>query len=106
MEDKMTAKKTVVQKEDFSSIDLRNIPLGMQLRDRVSGLTGINIARLEFLNGCIQYGLKGKVGTDGKPVEGIFVDSQQIEVIGQGIAPKQPAAKKDTGGVMPDTPRI
>ena len=33
--------------------------------DVVSGFTGIVVARVHYLNGCVQYGIQGKVKGDG-----------------------------------------
>jgi hypothetical protein len=74
--------------------------LGNVLRDRITGFEGIATARVEYLNGCIQFCLKRKIGADGKMPEAEYIDSQQLEFVGDGLAVVQTA----TGGVMPDTP--
>lgn len=92
--------------ESFEHIDLNNIPLGLISKDRVSGFVGTVISRTEFFNGCVQYQLKPKLDKDNKSMAAELFDSQQLEVIGRGIAPKEEKKKKPTGGVMPDTPRL
>lgn len=77
------------------------IVLGNQVKDIVTGFEGIAVTRVEYLNGCVQYCVKGKMGKDGKVPEGEYIDQQQLIVTGAGISIKQ----KDTGGVMPDAPK-
>lgn len=75
--------------------------LGDKVRDRVSGLEGIATARLEYLNGCTQYGVSGKVGKDGKIPDTMYIDHTQLEL----IEAKQVTVKsKDTGGATTRRP--
>lgn len=76
------------------------LELGQRMRDRVTGFEGIAIARVEYLNGCIQYCLKPEMGENGKMPEGEYIDDQQLEVIGVGLS----LEKEPDGGPMPDTP--
>ncbi len=68
--------------------------LGQRLRDTVTGLEGIATARLEYLNGCMQYCISPSVDKDGKRVEGWYVDDQQLICVGDGIA------KSSTGRLL------
>ena len=78
------------------------IKLGSVVRCKVTGYEGIAFSRIEYLNGCIQYGVKGKVDKKtGKIPEAEFIDSQQLVVIGVGIS-VQP---EDTGGPSTDAPK-
>jgi len=93
--------------------DMREVPLGTLMRDKITGWTGIAIGKIIFLNGCVQYSLKPqKLDKDGKTMDAPSFDCQQLEVIGEGIAKKEkPKAerekpKKAIGGIMPDTPII
>lgn len=76
--------------------------LGQKLRDRVSEVEGICIGRIEYLNGCTQYAIKPKKLKDGKVLDAEWVDSQQVELVGQGIDIKP----KYTGGSNSLAPRI
>lgn len=76
--------------------------LGVRLRDKVSEVEGICIGRIEYLNGCVQYAIKPKVTKDGKVHEAEWIDSQQIEQIGDGIK----VASKVTGGMNMGAPRL
>jgi len=55
--------------------------LGDKIRDKVSGLEGIATARLEYLNGCVQYGIGGKADKDGKIADTHYIDHTQLELV-------------------------
>lgn len=76
------------------------IKLGNKVRDIVSGYEGIAVSKVEYLNGCVQYCVKAPV-KDNVMTEGSYIDIQQLEVVGEGIA----VVRKETGGMMPDTPK-
>jgi len=63
--------------------------LGEQLKDIVTGFEGIAVARIEYLNGCVQYGIKPKLGEESKKKgdfpESQYIDVEQLERIGDGI---------------------
>lgn len=75
---------------------MREIKLGDKLKDKVSGIEGICTARIEYLNGCVQWAIHPKMSKDGKN-ESYWIDEQQIERLGSGLN-VQP---KRTGGAMP-----
>lgn len=80
------------------------IKLGSQVKDIVTGLTGIATSRTEYLNGCIRYGVDPGVDKDGKSREAQWVDVQQLVVLTEDtevvrhMAPPQLAL---TGGPAP-----
>jgi len=77
------------------------IELGCKARDVVTKFTGIVVGRTEWLNGCVRYALQpDKLDKDGKAVESMWVDIEQLEVIPGGVKlPSEPG-----GGPKP-TPR-
>jgi hypothetical protein len=78
------------------------IQLGNVVRCKVTGFKGIAVSRLEYLNGCIQYGIKPPMDKKvGKMPDIEYVDSQQLEVVGTGLS----VAAKDTGGPSTDAPK-
>lgn len=79
------------------------IELGQKVRDTVTGFEGIAVSRLEYLNGCVQYLVKPKVGDDGKLPEGEWIDAQQVEVVDGGIFGRVKRAA--TGGPVPNAPK-
>ncbi len=87
------------------------IELGQKVKDRITGYEGIAIARLEYINGCIQYCVKpNKLDEKGKIIEGEYIDVGQLEIVGDGISlsAKDWGApninEKVNGGIMSDKP--
>jgi len=78
------------------------IKLGQKVRCKVTGFTGIAVAKSEYLNGGVQFCVKPKMkAEDTKMPEEFYIDVEQLEVISDGLNVK----KKQTGGVMADTPK-
>lgn len=73
--------------------------LGRRMRDRVTGLEGIATARVEYLNGCVQFCIKPPLN-EGKPMDAEYVDQQQLEVVDAGVSIQQ----RRTGGPARDVP--
>lgn len=80
---------------------------GIEVRDRVSGVTGIINARCEWLNGCIRYSIQPKIDKKdpNKMPEGWWIDGAQLEVIGDGLNDK-PVKVQRTGGPSLKAPRF
>lgn len=84
------------------------IKLGQKVKDVVSGLEGIVTAKIEYLNGCIQFCVKPKASDkDTKFPEGDYIDVEQLKVIGKGLCKTEikPAKKRPPGGLMQDRPK-
>lgn len=60
--------------------------LGSTVRDKVTGFTGIATSRVVYLNGCIQYGLRPKVGAEMKHPDTEYIDLGQLELVDAGIS--------------------
>lgn len=75
--------------------------LGNRVRDIVTGFTGIATSKVEYINGCTQYGIKPPVDKDGKMPDTNYIDHAQLEFVDDGIVINQ----NDTGGDMPDAPK-
>ena len=84
---------------------VKEIKLGVEAKDKVTGFKGTIIGKAEYLYGCIQYALKPKVDKEGKPVDSCWFDEGRIEIIGKGITAEEVAGEKD-GGPNEDAPRI
>jgi len=78
------------------------IVLGSKVRCKVSGFTGIATSRVQYLNGCIQYGITTKVGKDND-VKVIYIDVGQLVVVDKGIS-IQIDKKEKPGGYRQDHP--
>ena len=75
------------------------IKLGKEVTCKVTGFKGIVTAKVEYLNGCVQYCIKPKAKNNAMP-DSQYIDVQQLEVIGEGIK----VESSDTGGDNMDTP--
>lgn len=59
------------------------IPLGARVKDRLTSMEGVVVGRSEYLYGCVQTLVNTGAVKDGKPVEGVWLDEDRLEVIGQ-----------------------
>lgn len=77
------------------------IVLGAKVRDRLTGFTGRATSRIEYITGCVQYGVLPEIKSDGSYPNCEYIDDQRLEVIGEPIV----QASRPTGGDMRDAPR-
>ena len=77
-----------------------NVTLGMEVKDVVTGYTGIAVAAHSYLQGCRRIMVQAKMKEDGTVPEDCVFDEPQLEVIGRGILPeeKPKKVKDDKGG--------
>lgn len=62
------------------------LTLGMEVKDIVTGLVGIAVARICYINGCEQIIIQPKDHTIDALSEGqYYVDKHQVRAIGLGI---------------------
>lgn len=71
------------------------IGLGDKARDSITGLTGIVVARHEYLNGCVRLSVQPSELKDGKPVDCSCFDIEQMELV---EATQQPRKLVAVGG--------
>jgi len=62
------------------------IELGQKVRDVVTGFTGIAVAKIEYLNGCLQIMVRPKMvapkkGDQQVRPEGAYIDIEQLVVV-------------------------
>lgn len=75
--------------------------LGEELKDVVSGYKGIAVARVEYINGCVQYALQSTV-KDGEVKPAEYFDFQRLEKTGLSVV----MPSREGGAVtMRDQPR-
>ena len=77
------------------------IKLGDKVKDTVTGLTGIAVARTEWINGCARITIQPPIKKDGTPPDNYTVDEPQVAVVTKKKVKRGP---KDTGGPMGFTP--
>lgn len=77
------------------------INLGDEVKHTITGFTGIVTCKSYWLNGCIRIIVQAKKLQDGKPVEPLAFDVEELKVV-KGATPM---AQKGTGGPCPDEKR-
>lgn len=70
---------------------------GDKVKDRVSGFTGIVIARYEWMNGCIRYEVQPDKLKDSKPIDPLSFDVGQLDLVKAGVVS---VVSAPTGGPM------
>jgi len=80
------------------------IKLGDLVRDKVSGYQGIVVGISDFLYGCKRIGIQAQNLHDGKPVESIWIDLPQAELI-EGQKVKTVESDRITGGPISSIPQ-
>jgi len=80
---------------------MRIIGLGSKVRDTITGFEGRTVSRIEYITGCVQYGVAPPVKADGTLPAHEYFDEQRLTVIDDPIA----QASRPTGGPQRDAPR-
>lgn len=85
----------------------KRIEMGDRAKDRITGLSGIVVARTEWLYGCTRITIQPEEFKDGKVPDNYTVDEAQCEVLARGAisgwqrpsAPQpEPAHRGPAGG--------
>lgn len=66
--------------------------LGLQGKDKITGLTGILAGRCEHLFGGNTYGIAPQTLNEGKRPETEWFDEGQIQIVGDGITAEEAQA--------------
>ena len=82
----------------------RQIDLGLEVEDKITGFTGIAVSKVEYINGCIQFCVQPKMKTSDKGCRPdiAYIDEGQLIVIGEGVDIKPNPT--EPGGEMSNTP--
>lgn len=80
-----------------------DIVLGDKVKDRITGLVGIAVGKNIWMNGCVQYCVKPPMKKDGTVVDGVWVDEEQLVVVGDGVCSKP---KPTGGGFRQNAPEV
>ena len=51
---------------------------GKKVKDKVSGLIGVAVSRIEYLNGCVQYGIQPKIKKQTDEIQTWNIDEEQL----------------------------
>lgn len=75
--------------------------LGLMAKEKITGFSGIITARCEFLTGCNRYCVQPTGLVNGRPVDSLYFDESQIEIIGEGIN-REDVTGKEPGACAPN----
>jgi hypothetical protein len=64
---------------------MTRVNLGDKVRDRISGVVGVVIARTEWLYGCVRCTVQPQEMKDGKPIDATVVDEPQLEILQRSV---------------------
>lgn len=76
--------------------------LGDLAKDTITGFAGVVVCMSYWLNGCVRVVLQPKELKDGKPIEALSFDVEQLEL----VARKDKPQGSRSGGPMPDAKRV
>jgi len=68
------------------------ITLGYEVKDVITGFTGIVVAYAEHLHNCDRAAVQPRELKDGSPVDALWFDVPQLELVGARSVPVQVAA--------------
>ena len=86
------------------------IELGTTVKDKITGLTGVAVARTEYLTGCARISVQPTEVKDGKTAEWVAFDEGQLDVV-KGKAKivlneiKAATLRQERGGPQPEVER-
>lgn len=80
------------------------IELGSRVKDRITGLRGILIARTDWLYQCRRVAIQPEGLHDGKPAEVVWVDEPQVQVLKAGVIQPPVTQVLRTGGPVRSAP--
>ena len=69
-----------------------DVMMGKEVKDIVTGFTGIVTGKSTWLFGCNQYCVSPKASEDGNIKAGEWFDEGRLQVINEGIRPQEVAA--------------
>ncbi|HLZ78847.1 MAG TPA: hypothetical protein VKQ09_05860 [Sphingomonas sp.] len=80
---------------------MSRINLGDKVRDRLSGYEGICTAKVEYLTGCDQVGIKMQGHHDGKTYDTHYFDAPFVEMVEAGVVSPVVPRATDAGALNP-----
>lgn len=76
----------------------KEIKLGTKVEDKITGFIGIAEQRLEYMNGCVQYGVRPRVNEKMVMPELCYIDWQSLKVHEKKKTRKKPVLAITGGG--------
>jgi hypothetical protein len=78
------------------------LQLGDEVKDTISGLSGVVVAETQWLHGCRRLTVQPRTLHEGKPIEGHTFDEGQLERVTKQAVP---VGSRDKGGPRPEPSR-
>jgi hypothetical protein len=73
--------------------------LGDEVRNKVTGFTGIVTCTAQYLSGCDKLWLEPKVDATGKPMEGQWADIDMVDIVTPNVIAPVVYDRRAPGGV-------
>lgn len=83
---------------------MSQIKLGDRIRDTISGFSGVAAAHTYFLNGCERWLIEPEHIREGKVLDSVWFDAQQVDLFIPKAEPV-PASAIRTGGPQKYDPK-
>ncbi len=82
---------------------MKKITMGNNVRDKVTGFSGIVTAKCEYINGCVQFCVTPKIkkGIHVMP-DGQYIDEGRLIFVSKGVSVT--VKVEEPGGPMSNTP--
>lgn len=77
------------------------VNLGDKVKDTISGFVGIATGRSEYLYGCVRICVTPAEMKDGKPIDPLWFDEDQLSMVEDASVPRPESAAVRAGGPMP-----
>jgi hypothetical protein len=87
---------------------MATIALGDKVKDPITGVCGIVIARTIWMYGCVRITVQPQELKDGRPVENCTIDEPQLEVVERAAIkdiPEWREPARPAAGPRPDVTR-
>jgi hypothetical protein len=78
------------------------VEIGDRVKDSITGMEGIAVARCEWLYGCVRVSVQAEALYEGKAVEYVTFDEPQLVVVKRQAAGTPKEKRATTGGARPD----
>lgn len=77
------------------------VNLGDKVKDSISGFIGIATGRSEYLYGCVRICVTPAEMKDGKPIDPLWFDEDQLSLLESVSVPSPESAEVRKGGPAP-----
>lgn len=88
-------------------MEIQDEKFGKKGKDKITGFEGIIIGKIDYLFGCRQYGIAPQNfdKEKGKRADTEWFDEGRIEIVGEGISPKDVQVEKPGADFNFDNPK-